>query len=585
MKFSDMANTDRNEEGAASATVGTAWLERLTAVAVWALAGFSAWIVLSQSARIFFGSDLYALAASIQDDSFYYIIPAFNFSHGKEMSFGGVLSYGFQPGYELLLSLVGLMTDSIASLLRTSLFLNAVFFAATGVLIMMAVVRACAQQGKTSGRVFLGPAYVCGAIALAVYFANAWNFLNSTTGKENPFAAMLLMLSIYLALGVQASARPGRIFLAGLIAGLLAITRPVPSTLLYLAVFAWAFRGAYKPYITGLALPLLAWLVFAKAYFGVFVPFSAAIKSAAPSLSFSMSAIGQAWNYLLTALQFGSFGPSMVMLPQPNWAAAARDPGTQTILYVTLGAAAAVCLIGTLRSVIRGPRTLAVVPMVIAAFAAGSFLMGLAMALKRPHEMYYASWYFYDAPAISSLVAGIGVYLLWAWLTRLVPAPLSRVVTLLALTAIAFTQVGSLDRYRAFQPYTAADLTDGVGKRWQNTMIAAGLWYKENVPDWQTKTVAAYSAGALGLVLEDRVINLDGLSNNDAAAAQLANRSLPDYLYGARPDFFIDVVLANPTDARVTLRRLHTLDFPAQEGYQISAFDYDGVAPGERNPK
>lgn len=545
------------------------WVREIPCITTGALAVASVLAVLLAAKAVFFGSDIYALAASIQDDSFYYIIPAFNFSHGSGFSFGGVPAYGFQPGYELLLAVIGLAADSVASLLRYSLFANAVLFAATGVVVMMTVVRACAIYAGTGRQ-----GYVCAAIALLVYFSNTWNYLNSTTGKENPFAALLLMLCIHMVLRAEAVRRPGYAAAVGVLAGILVITRPVPSTLLYVLVFMWASRPAYKAFLAGLLIAPVAWLFFAKTYFGVFVPYSAAIKSAAPSLPFEPAMIGQAWEYLLTAVRFGVFGPSAVDVPQPDWHSAGRAAALATILHVVLSIAVVACVATIARLNGDRRRALAIIPMAIGAFALGSLLMGLAMALKRPHEMYYASWYFYDAPAILSLAIGVGLYLLSSGVRRMAGPGPSGAFALLVVISVAVVHLNALRRYSTFQPYTAATLAQGVGNRWQNTVIAAGLWLRENQPDWRNKTTAAFSAGALGLVLDDRVINLDGLSNNDAATTLLAGQTIQDYLMKARPDYFVEVGTMSPVDAALTLRPLHVFPFPSMSGMRISAFQY-----------
>src|SRR5258708_30560448 len=71
------------------------------------------------------------LACSIQDDSFYYFVPAWNAAHGSGFTFGGEKTSGFQPLYELLLTLLGLFSDSLGSLVRLAINLNGWLFALT----------------------------------------------------------------------------------------------------------------------------------------------------------------------------------------------------------------------------------------------------------------------------------------------------------------------------------------------------------------------------------------------------------------------------------------------------------------------
>src|SRR5260221_4932182 len=79
------------------------------------------------------------LACSIQDDSFYYFVPGWNAAHGSGFTFGGEKTSGFQPLYELLLTLLGLFCDSLGSLVRLAINLNGWLFALTALIAGLAV--------------------------------------------------------------------------------------------------------------------------------------------------------------------------------------------------------------------------------------------------------------------------------------------------------------------------------------------------------------------------------------------------------------------------------------------------------------
>src|ERR1700737_337832 len=74
------------------------------------------------------------LACSIQDDSFYYLVPGWNAAHGLGFTFGGEKTSGFQPLYELLLTLLGLFSNSLGSLVRLAINLNGWLFALTALI-------------------------------------------------------------------------------------------------------------------------------------------------------------------------------------------------------------------------------------------------------------------------------------------------------------------------------------------------------------------------------------------------------------------------------------------------------------------
>jgi hypothetical protein len=80
-------------------------------------------------------SNFVALACSIQDDSFYYLVPAWNAAHGFGFTFGGEKTSGFQPLYELLLTLLALLCSSLSSLVRLAINLNGWLFALTALVI------------------------------------------------------------------------------------------------------------------------------------------------------------------------------------------------------------------------------------------------------------------------------------------------------------------------------------------------------------------------------------------------------------------------------------------------------------------
>lgn len=81
----------------------------------WPTAALAAlWLVL-WGAHIF-RSDYFALATGVQDDTYYYLLPAWNFSRAGWFTFDGLTSsYGFQPLWELCLAILAMWLPSRAA--------------------------------------------------------------------------------------------------------------------------------------------------------------------------------------------------------------------------------------------------------------------------------------------------------------------------------------------------------------------------------------------------------------------------------------------------------------------------------------
>lgn len=541
----------------------------------------SSFIVLKQASQIFLESNILALATSIQDDSFYYIIPSFNFAHGHGFTFGGEKAYGFQIGYALLLAFIALFITTLSDLLRVSLLLNAFLFVSTAFFVFFITIRAAELLFDKDGN--KNATYIGGLVAAIIYLSNYWNFFNSVTAKENALAASLVAALIYLTVRTDGGPLRWRsVSVAGFLYSLLFLTRPVPATLLYGLVFLWFYRGNYKLFIgTAMIIPAV-WAVFAEIYFGSVVPFPILVKAAAPTVSFGPEAISKAWEYCLTSIQFGVFGPSKVMIPQQNWHEAMRSEILGILIYLGLWIFSTALFVRLFKGPVFSDNRVLVIIFCLAASVFGSFVMGLSMALKRPLEIYYASWYFYDSPVMLSVLFGAGVFVVIRRF-ELLAGKAASYLTAIILMIVLFLNFNAINRYFIFHPYTTNDFEEGISKhRWGNVMVASGIWLMEHRDDWRESRVSAFSSGALGFVLEDRVINLDGLANNNVATTLLAKRPITDYILKNRPGYFVNIVAVSPpVGAGIRLDRLHTMPFPAYDGYQISQFNYTEIDPSK----
>ena len=211
------------------------------------------------------------------------------------------------------------------------------------------------------------------------------------------------------------------------------------------------------------------------------------------------------------------------------------------------------------------------------AFSIGAFGMALAVLVKRPQDLYYATWYFYDSPVIVSIFFGVGISGL---IGKIHP---SRAIAGVALYSGIFGIVvgGTVSsmHYLKFHPYSKSEFQAKVGKLWQPTMLEAGIWFKRNIHDWRNKKVVAGSAGALNFILDDRVINLDGLANDKAARVIIDHGDFAQYIRQVKPDFIIDFGKFRPFGPGILFKRIHTLPFPAGGGYQVSRIMLKGKRP------
>jgi hypothetical protein len=551
--------------------LATRWADYVPILNRIALAGLIATII-GVSFQVFYFSDLHALVASIQDDSFYYLVPAFNFAHGRGFSFGGILSYGFEPGYEIALTILAPFFNSIDIFFRSALFLNSILFTFTGTLIYFATkdaLRLLDVENKCDSA-----RSVAALGAAAVYLSNYWNYFNSTTGKENPLAALLLAGSIVLTLRDRNTNQLASSIGTGFLAGLLALTRPVPATLLYIGSLAFVHRRHATAFMIGGTAAVLPWIVFAWIYFGNPLPYSALVKSFAPSHPIDAGLVLGVAKYVTTTLRFGSWGPSMIQLPQPNWSFALSNRAIGNLLYLWLAVSAVLFSrqIWKLRPSADSQALL--LPLHFAALLVGAAVTGAAVLIKRPGEAFYASWYFYDSPVLLSILMGIGVHLVTSIWSR--PTARRAFTTLVASPLLIIYVFGASIHYFALKPYTSEDFAIGIGKRWQNTMIAAALWYRNHTPDWENNSVAAASAGALNFMLHDRVINLDGLSNNDAARYILDGKGITSYLQRVKPNYLIDErnFVAQIVPHNASVQQLYLLPLTGRSGYTISRLQF-----------
>jgi hypothetical protein len=503
------------------------------------------------------------LVCSIQDDSFYYFVPGWNAAHGSGFTFGGERTSGFQPLYEVLLTLLALFCDSLGSLVRLAINSNGWLFALTALItgLSLGPLIKSAMPGIRQTAIVLSL-----NVAAFSFVCLHTVFFSSVTGKENALAALLLAAIICNVFVISQGVL--RSLIVGFLCGLLLVTRIAPSSIVYAAIAIVLMQG-WKRKIVALSAcltPVIIWGVFAQGYFGHLLPMSMLVKMSSPNHLSAYHSLKSGLKYFWESGKFSLSASSRFNLLQLK----ARPAFRSTFQIIVMGIALGLSMLGLLRCLFVRQPSRAVVALLL--FDVGgvvcNILFGAAQA-GRADDMYYTVWYVYDLPVLVAINCGFAV----AWVQsefggfRFSGAGTAA----LALASVAYF-VDDVAWYQRLMPYGVADTAKFAGS-WQVKKFEAAAWFRDNVsPANPNYRIVAYSAGALSFYLFDHVINLDGLANNSAGEAILSGYSPADYAKLNKPDYLIEVCHAETEFDN--LERLHLVPFPQQGDYCIDRFVY-----------
>lgn len=438
-------------------------------------------VVAGHAIRRFWLSDAYMLACTIQDDSFYYILPAYNFHTAGFFTFDGHNpTYGFQPFYMVLLSMLGSCFTSLPLFFKAVLTLNSLAHIATALVIFLAI--ATALRAKA-----VAWRYLVSLAGGLMYLLNMDVFMANTTGKENPVAALILAAMVLVTL--QLAAAPQRekdrrtaayTATLGLLIGTLVICRILPTTLLLVAtvcIFAFRRLSSRKIFIAAAIVVPLIWGLYALVAFGKLLPTSGAIKGG--SFMAHLSEITPATAALMahkvviylrdaTLLSLGlsnNFHVPQLDLRMPP----VRFSGNY-ISFLFCFALGMLCIVslGSLgvRRLLRQPGA-GLLFCLTAVSSLGYMLTGLLLYFHRK-VFYYETWYIYDLPVLLPMLMAITAGAIpdgtWGargersmtWCSRSGPTAVRRVIGIglwgtLAVACFA----GSEWTYRRIQPMQA----------------------------------------------------------------------------------------------------------------------------------
>jgi hypothetical protein len=482
-----------------------------------------------------FGSDLRELACNrLQDDSYYYLQPAWNFSRGGIFTFDGEHpTYGFQPLWMIVLAMLARLSPEKAFFLRASVALGGLFFCLTG----LALFRLA--------RHFFGGWRA--AVAPILWTANFSLLAAYITGKENALYAFLLVLSCLRIL--QRMNAPARgAWVDGAVLGLMVLARVnalVPALLL-LAVLGWQGAGPRAERTrrmlsaaAGMAAVVAVWCVYAQTALGAvfpnsgtaklfgsmaalvvfvethvpwippawieaFVPQAERVFLARPDL-LSLPTKGAGVSYLvglLPDLAYGSWTGVFSFLGAPDFR-------LKVIALAAVGLGAAGWVLLQLRSSARGGA--AVVGALLAAAAANSLINWLVM----PDYLLWGIWYAVPETLALILAAACLLSSPLEALARRVLCAGKYFQGAGALAALILALIGLARVWDPLLPRSYIVAPDGT----QQEAYDAAAWMNSHLP--QDARVGSYSAGLLGYFGSAyRVINLDGLANTPQFAAR-----------------------------------------------------------------
>ena len=508
-------------------------------------------------------STLVNLNCSIQDDSFYYFVPAWNESHGAGFTFGGEKTSGFQPLYELLLTALSHFNRSLESLVRSAINLNGWLFASTALLcgftlkpLLKSFAPELRSEATASSMLVAGLSFLCLHTA----------FFNSVTGKENALAAMFLAALIWITFS-DSRARSHSI-LIGIVCGLLLVTRIAPASFLYVLV-AIALVQGWKRRIVALVvclLPVTAWAVFAHKYFGHVLPMSILVKVTAPNHLTVVQSIKAGLKYGWESWKFSVSAANRFNVLQLPFRDGLRGPIQITVMAAALGLA----LLGAVKLLLGRSPSRAVLALVAfdVAGVLSNLMFGAAQA-GRADDMYYTVWYLYDLPVLVAINCGFAIG--WLQATLAVIRSEGKIAAVLLIGCVAYF-FGDVAWYARLRPYDASDDAK-FATSWAIGKYKATDWFRNHVKPINSRyKVIAFSAGTVDYYLFDHVVNLDGLANNAAGEALMASGSAIDYAKKIRPDYLIDSCDAEKEFNN--LQRLYSVPFSKRSSYCVDEFVY-----------
>jgi len=434
----------------------------------------SLWLMLS--CTLFLGTGVF-FHGYLTDDTFIHMQFARNLVEGNGISFNpGERSYGCtSPGWILLLAASGA--------LRPSYFFWAKLW---GVLAGLASIYFFYRLAG-----ILLPDRKYAVAATFVWAGNAWLLRWSNSGMETSLAAMLVVASLYFHLS-------NRRVSTAIALGLGFLVRPETALLILIVLLDLAVRKRYREALrVGLLAALIAlpWLVFARVYFGSFLPDTAAAKAGtAPGLG---------------EILRGANRPAKAL---------GLTNGLEAALFVVS------ILLGSARSFWKGFLKPAVAPSLWLVSLPLFYVLAGYQVISR-----------YLVPVIPVLVL-LGFWSL-EWLARRTGAARRGVLLGVVLSALLVVQNLAVT-FIVVYPHTHR-FSESV----RQGLVKMAVWFRDNTPPGAT--VAIPDVGVFGFYSERRIFDLAGLVSPEVIPLLKGGdwESVVEHMsfaQVARPEFLVD---------------------------------------------
>ncbi|MBZ0111354.1 MAG: hypothetical protein K8J08_02730 [Thermoanaerobaculia bacterium] len=505
------------------ATVGALMVACLGAALV---AAFAARILRSPFASV---------VASIQDDSFYYLVPAWRFHTDLVFTFDGIHSTsGFQPLYMLVLAVLAIGFDSFETFVRSSLLLNATLHVTTALLIYSCCLRLLRP---------FNAARVPAAFAVAVaYLSNMTVFCLMTTAKENALYGVLVAASFLVLVSTRPSQARTNV-LVGALAAALVLTRLLPGSLLLAALlFARTAGRSFRRWgwlSLGSIAVLVPWLAYSSWAFGSLMSASGRVKlgplrhrlASGDILTYLPEMVRAGLEHLWAVLRLSGGDATRFVVTQSTVSGSlGSQPGLATLLPWACGLSLVVWIWSRLR---RSPVPGGLAWLGLLCVAVGHFATGMLYA-HRGAEIWYTSWYAVELPIAIAVLAPLFL-VTFEW-----PPKPRRWLGPLSLSLACFLALASVPWPKLARPLGGIPPST---RSWPSAILQAAGIARDQVDLEPGSYYGAYNAGLASVVLGGRVVNLDGLANDDIIGRRRSRGwNLLNYLEANRVETIVDVI-------------------------------------------
>ena len=489
------------------------------------------------------------------DDSFYYMVPALNIARGLGPTADTVTrTSGYHPLWMALLAGIARLCDcDKLAYFDLVIVAGMVLHAVTALLVYLSAVRFIPQVH---------------AVALsAIFLTVERGFLDALGGIEASLVTAVLAALLWVDTS-RSRSFPRRIA-RGICLGLLFLARTDTFMFIvaYLGVHAAfivlkekvGFAGVVRslgPVVAGAAVTCAPWFAISWHVYGTLFQGSQVTKQFWRSRMLEHSSIGETVRF-----SFGMFR---------SWLANVGGlyPERLSILLSFLGGIAVLRLVEGPRSS-QEPRdgahdgSLPHLVTILAALAVYVIGAGLFYATQFVETR---RWYFAGARMLWVVAVMILCAFAFETTSRRLPRRVLQVISGVMLALVAMSTVRAAMRY-SFDDAAAAG---GPGQ-----FVKMAEYINANLP--QNAVIGAYSSGILSYFCERRVINLDGLANNEIVAVARARRMdayldakgvryLADHESIVRPGFNVGLQLDGDPRYLKRLRELHRVPEPSVFG-------------------